>query len=300
MGPGGYAWWYVDGLSDDGQHAITIIAFVGSVFSPYYAWSGRGEPENHVALNIALYGPRGNHWAMTERSRSALRRDPTALAIGPSHLWWNGSSLDVAIDETTSPIPSRIKGTVRVHPAALTEAPFLIDGNQRHRWWPIAPLARIEVDLEYPALRWSGAGYLDMNSGDEPLEKGFQRWDWCRGTHDAGSTLLYEVTLANGERGALTLLADHHGNVDTLEATTSVALPRSPVWRVERGTRSEKAEPARVVKTLEDTPFYARSKVATRLGGQTVLAMHESLSLARFDSSIVKMMLPFRMPRVPW
>ena len=34
---GGYAWWYVDALSDDGRHGLTIIAFVGSVFSPYYA-----------------------------------------------------------------------------------------------------------------------------------------------------------------------------------------------------------------------------------------------------------------------
>ena len=31
---GGYLWWYVDGISDDGKHGITIIAFVGSVFSP--------------------------------------------------------------------------------------------------------------------------------------------------------------------------------------------------------------------------------------------------------------------------
>ncbi len=53
---GGYAWWYVDGLSDDGHYGITLIAFIGSVFSPYYAWSGRRSPDNHCALNVALYG----------------------------------------------------------------------------------------------------------------------------------------------------------------------------------------------------------------------------------------------------
>ena len=37
----GYAWWYVDALSDDGQHGLTIIAFIGSVFSPYYARARR-------------------------------------------------------------------------------------------------------------------------------------------------------------------------------------------------------------------------------------------------------------------
>ncbi|MGB5835339.1 MAG: hypothetical protein WBG92_25590, partial [Thiohalocapsa sp.] len=38
--PRGYAWWYVDALSDDGEHGLTLIAFIGSVFSPYY-FSGR-------------------------------------------------------------------------------------------------------------------------------------------------------------------------------------------------------------------------------------------------------------------
>ena len=42
--PGNYLWWYVDALSDDGQHGISIIAFVGSVFSPYYAWANRSQP----------------------------------------------------------------------------------------------------------------------------------------------------------------------------------------------------------------------------------------------------------------
>ena len=39
--PNGYLWWYLDALSDDGRHGFTIIAFVGSVFSPYYAAARR-------------------------------------------------------------------------------------------------------------------------------------------------------------------------------------------------------------------------------------------------------------------
>ena len=33
--PNGYAWWYVDGISNDGNRAISIIGFIGSVFSPW-------------------------------------------------------------------------------------------------------------------------------------------------------------------------------------------------------------------------------------------------------------------------
>ena len=29
----GYGWWYMDGLSDDGAKAVSVIAFIGSVFS---------------------------------------------------------------------------------------------------------------------------------------------------------------------------------------------------------------------------------------------------------------------------
>ena len=52
----GYDWWYLDALGDDGQHGLTIIAFIGSVFSPYYKLSGRSDPANHCAMNVALYG----------------------------------------------------------------------------------------------------------------------------------------------------------------------------------------------------------------------------------------------------
>ena len=72
----GYAWWYVDALSDDGRHGLTLIAFIGSVFSPYYALArrrGRGDPQHHCALNVALYGAGGRGWAMTERGRGSLQ-----------------------------------------------------------------------------------------------------------------------------------------------------------------------------------------------------------------------------------
>ena len=64
-----------------------------------------------------------------------------------------------------------------------------------------------------------------------------------------------------------------------------------------RGTRSDSGTHACLVRTLEDTPFYARSLVATTLMGERVVAMHESLSLDRVANPIVRLMLPFRMPR---
>jgi carotenoid 1,2-hydratase len=69
------------------------------------------------------------------------------------------------------------------------------------------------------------------------------------------------------------------------------------VWRVRRRTRADSGTSPRVIQTLEDAPFYARSRIATRLDGVTAEAIHESLDLNRFASPLVRALLPFRMPR---
>ncbi|HTW27289.1 MAG TPA: carotenoid 1,2-hydratase, partial [Acetobacteraceae bacterium] len=69
MPPDGYAWWYVDAISDDRCHGLTVIAFIGSVFSPYYAWArrrGAADPHAYCAVNVLLHGP-ARRWTMTER-----------------------------------------------------------------------------------------------------------------------------------------------------------------------------------------------------------------------------------------
>jgi carotenoid 1,2-hydratase len=51
------------------------------------------------------------------------------------------------------------------------------------------------------------------------------------------------------------------------------------------------------LQTLEDTPFYARSLLQSSWCGERVTAVHESLSIPRLDSALVRLMLPCRMPR---
>lgn len=272
------------------------------MFSPYYAWArrrGRGDPLDHVALNVALYGHAGKRWCLTERSGAALTRDAATLSIGPSRLHWDGSALIIDIDEVTVPWPSRVKGRVRVEPRATVADTFALDAAGRHHWRPIAPVSRVEVTLERPALRWCGEGYLDTNSGSEPLEDAFVRWDWSRASGRGGARILYDVTRRGPEASdfSLALAISPDGRVSPLAAPGRAALP-STLWRIARGTRSEADHPARIMATLEDTPFYARSLVSLQLGGERLLAMHESLDLDRFKSSIVQLMLPFRMPRV--
>jgi carotenoid 1,2-hydratase len=300
--PGGYAWWYVDGLSEDGRSGVTIIAFVGSVFSPYYAWArrrGQADPENFCAVNVALYGPDRKRWSLTERGAGSLVRSAHDLRIGPSALRWNGRWLEIEIDEMTAPIPGRLLGRIRLYPADLHDTVYALDTEGRHRWQPAAPCASVEVDMRRPGLRWRGAGYFDMNWGDEPLERGFRCWDWSRASlSDGRCAVLYDRRARDGSADALGLCFSPKGEVRHFEPPPRARLPSTPVWRITRASQVEPGGALRVVKTLEDTPFYARSLIRTRLLGQPVQAMHESLSLERFSSAWVQALLPFRMPRV--
>jgi carotenoid 1,2-hydratase len=303
VGPGAYLWWYADAISDDGQHALSIIAFVGSVFSPYYAsaFKRRGlavQADDHCAINVALYSPAKARWTMTERGHGSVERGADHLRVGPSQLAWRGDHLEIALDEISVPIPQRVRGTVRVYPQALCRYTNALDDAGRHRWGPIAPCARIEVDLPKPGLRWQGNAYLDSNEGDEPVTVPFKTWDWTRACMADGSTaVIYDVTQLNGAR---TLLAERFkpdGTWQSFEpAAKREALPAT-LWRIDRGMRADLGTTSRVTDTLEDTPFYARSLLQTQLLGEQVTAVHETLEPQRLTSRIVQMMLPFRMPR---
>lgn len=293
----GYAWWYVDALSDDGAHGITLIAFIGTVFSPWYAAAhrrGAADPQNHCCLNVALYGsPR--RWAMTDRRRGALSRGPDYLQIGPSRLDWDGETLTIHINEVTAPIPSRLTGTVRVRPRALASREFTLDSHGRHRWQPIAPRSRVEVELTSPALRWSGPAYFDTNHGAAPLEEDFREWDWCRAPMTDATAILYNAERRDGSKQSLALKATDDGAVVDIAVPSPASMPRT-LWRIRRPTRSESGH-ARVVRTLEDTPFYSRSEIRTVLLGEETTAVHESLELDRFKNPAMYAMLPWKVPR---
>jgi len=268
------------------------------VFSPYYTWARRrtpARPQNHVALNVVLYGRR-KRWAMTERGEAALTATATTLTIGPSELHWDGTVLTIDLDEVTVPLPIRLRGQVRVHPAALPGQDFTLDAAGRHSWSPLAPVSRVEVALSSPGLNWSGPGYFDTNAGSAPLERDFVRWDWCRAPTAAGATILYNAHRREGGEQALALRVDRRGALDRLDPPPLAPLPRT-LWRMQQETRADAGFMPRLRQRLEDTPFYARSVIETRLYGAEVVAVHESLSLDRFRTPVVQAMLPFRIPR---
>ncbi len=233
---------------------------------------------------------------MTERGKDAVVRSSCRIDIGPSSLSWEEDRLKVRIDEITAPLPTRVRGTLRLYPSFPAGFSTALDEDRKHQWCPIAPIARLEVDLVKPRLRWRGNGYFDTNWGLAPLEQSFRHWNWSRAhTPDGGAIILYGVAPHASTREVLALQFSPQGRLREFEAPAETGLART-LWRIPRSTYAEDGH-AEVLRTLEDAPFYARSLIRARVMGNSLPAVHESLSLRRFDTAWVRCLLPFRMPR---
>ena len=83
--PNCHAWWYIDGISDNGGRAISIIGFAGSVFSSWYRWSD-AKPRQ------SLLHQRGHLWARRPLDDDRPRRTGAAAVPeqrgGPSKMVW--------------------------------------------------------------------------------------------------------------------------------------------------------------------------------------------------------------------
>lgn len=294
---GGYRWWYLDALDAAARRGIVIIAFVGSVFSPYYFNArkrGAGTAQDFCALNVGLYRRRGKRWCMTERRSSSVLRGADFFRIGPSRLAWRDGEMSFRIRERCAPLGQLLSGEVRAKPRVTSDLRHALHPSGRHHWEPWAPLTSVRVDFSHPGERWEGTGYMDSNSGDEPLEAGFSEWNWSRACRPDGTEISYEVTTREGLPRSLSLHFPLNGDPTQIETAPGRELGRG-LWGVSRPVRSTGA--TAIQRNLEDTPFYTRSLLRVEANRSHYVAVHESLSLDRFRRGWVRTLLPFRMPR---
>ncbi|WP_143033443.1 carotenoid 1,2-hydratase [Roseicitreum antarcticum] len=272
-----------------------MIGFIGSVFSPWYRWSGRRNPADHCCMNVVTYGP-GGRWTMTDRGAAALHTTGDTLRIGPSQMHWNGDALLIDFDEATLPHPGRLQGRITLTPAALTGVEAALTPQGTHIWRPFAPVSRIRVEIDRKGWSWEGHGYFDANFGTAALEDDFSYWTWGRFAARDGAHLFYDATRRDGSDLGLALHVDRDGTVTQRTAPPKAPLRRSG-WLVRRETRADPGHPARQVKPMLDAPFYTRSVVETRLHGEVCTGVHEALDLDRFRSPLLKPMLAVKVPR---
>lgn len=235
---------------------------------------------------------------MTERPGRDVERSGDRFRLGPSALTRTATGLVVDIDERRAPLPLRQRGQVRVTMPWTNQRAFDLDPDGRHRWRPICTAAEVEVAFDRPGRVWKGRGYVDSNFGDEPLEAGFDYWDWSRTALPDGATHVRYVSDLSGARGTrgMSLRFDGAGSLSVLEPEPAVSLSPTPIWRIPRRSGRLGGADPRLVRTLEDTPFYSRSLLAHGPDGGAH-TVHESFSGTRLRSDLVKALLPVRMPR---
>ena len=295
----GYAWWYVDGISKDGTRAISIIGFIGSVFSPWYYWSGRVNPQNHVCINVALYG-KGWRWTMTERGEKQLNQSQDKLQVGPSSFTWEKDHLVIKFDEYSIPHFDRVVGTVKIFPEYITGIECNLLPDNSHIWRPFAPTSRIEVKINKPGWNWSGHGYFDANFGSNALEKDFSYWTWGRFPSNKGSVAFYDAFPRKNKPVNIALRFKKNGSVEPIDEAPPITNMSRSLWLVKRTTRCDLSFKPRQVKHMLDTPFYTRAGIETSIFGEKVIGVHEALDLNRFANPLLKPLLAVKAPRYSW
>ena len=132
--------------------------------------------------------------------------------------------------------------------------------------------------------------------GDEALAEAFRDWQWSRAKLEEGAAVLYDVCTRDGEQRPRGWFFGAEGAIETLDAGVHHTFEPSR-WSMPRSLRSDAKDGSRLLRSLEDTPFYSRNLIASSLRNQPIIAMHESLCLERFERRSVQLMLPFRMRR---
>lgn len=283
-------------MSDDGHTTLVLIVMLGNVFSPRYraarlALGSSVSPLSYSTFHVALGGQHAR-FALTETDD--VERSPMQLRVGSSALSHSDGVLTAEIDERTA-FGRRVVGRVRVELEGLIEAEVTLDVHGRHRWTPLAPAVRAEVELTTPSLRFTGHAYVDGNEGDEALESGFSQWSWARFIDsEGGACILYDTVDPSGVAAERTFRVGARGL--ELQASGSLQTTDLPptLFRLSPSVRLDPGSPLQASR-MQDAPFYARTLVRGQAFGRSVTGVHEWLDLGRFGNPWVQRMIPYRM-----
>ncbi len=315
---GGYAWWYFDALSDDGERGLTAIFFIGSVFSPDYAQrirrGERPEATDHLGVNLALY-ERGRKvaWVMSEYDQSSLGYVQRGLQIARSSIEPLGAgALRLEFHEISAPfllalagLGRPIDGSVELEPEAGPWGPCNLGsaGATPHYWRVAMPRARVKVDFPRLGFAFEGSGYHDLNQGDGRLEEAFKSWSWARFHHDGKTRVLYSTRDRQNRRRAL--LAEGREDLVVPQEATSAAEgpPLDAGWGLSIPSWFSVGDGQTrclVGRMLEQSPFYSRYEAELVEDKRTIArGVGEHLDLDRFRSPAIQFLLRFKTRRDP-
>lgn len=148
-----------------------------------------------------------------------------------------------------------------------------------------------------PASRWSGDAYFDHNAGQSPLERSFRSWTWSRARLRDRTAIFYDLQRRDQDDLSVALEARSDGSLVEMDDPPPAANVSPTLWRLPRATRVDPGAVPRVLRTIEDGPFYARSLLSAKIGGEQSGVMQETLSLDRLRQAWIRYLVLYRNPR---
>ncbi len=237
--PGGFLWWYLD-LVDDNGNGLVVIWSYGLPFLPGYASAARrGTPQmpgDRPSLNVSVYrggeldfyllqefDPEEVQWQADENG------DSWRFGRSTLHSTVKGGQravkLDLLLDVPTLGERARIVVESRGpgccngnghHPGKRSTA---AESLSFHDWTPIlcACSGTAIIEVGDSRSRISGRLYHDRNGGSVPLhDLGIDSWIWGRVALEGRDFIYYLLDGEEGEEEALFLTIDPSGAIKRL------------------------------------------------------------------------------------
>ncbi len=211
--PGGFAWWYVDGVDAEGNGLVCIWSW-GLPFLP----GARSRPtpaRERPSVNLALYrGGRCVYFLLQELPPGDATRDGVdstmpSWTFGPNTFRSSRAhgrlKLDAHLDLPVPGSRARLRGTFTlegVHPT------WGLHGDARvpHRWTPLCLPASLTAELSTDdgfSFRFEGRGYHDRNQSTVPLTAiGARSWTWGRVAQPGAEMVHYLLEAERSASGA--------------------------------------------------------------------------------------------------
>lgn len=279
---GGYQWWYFDGISLDDRFSFVVIFYEGNPFSTRYNGALLADknpsPVDHPAISISIYKHgKPIYYSFTEFDKLNCEFDEGEPFVRIGNHKVEGDLGDEQVQyklDLNEQLPNgdRLNGTIMFQSAKTGDLFNNVDTlSTGHTWNLVQPRADISADFDLKIkgakreIQFSGLGYHDQNTGNEPMRDEFDDWYWGR-FHFDYATVIYYMMNRRDEQQHRAWLIDNQ-NIEVLKTFEEVELADKGLTLFglkaarKLGFRSDEIE-IRVQQSqlLDNGPFYQRYK----------------------------------------
>lgn len=331
--PGGFTWFYVDIVDDQGRGA-TVIWSWGLPFLPGYVQAARvGRPElpvNRPSVNVVVYGGgRERFYLLSELPPEdcSWSEDGRSWRLGDCFFSWTDTpghtsgkalrgtapvrtlhaSLDLAL-----PTGGRVTGQLKLAGALRRDCPdgaTSVDPAGIHLWTPMVAASRGCLELRTPSgeLRVEGRAYHDRNSAARPLTAlGIQSWWWGRLALPGRDLIFYRLIpseVGTVPRDIVVEVAADGACRAREDAEMTVGRLRRSTWGLRWPTSATFPDPdgvpvhVEMTALLDNGPFYQRYLLRGRCGADEAYGVGENVVPDRVDTDLLRPLVRMRVHR---